>query len=563
MALSREQLNQAAAKAARGGMIDRVVEAFNPAAAQRRQQARFALEVTRTAIGPEVTNSGYSEGGANPKKSFARGGGMSSLDARQDINLNLPTLRRNSRSCYMNDPLARAALARTVNFSVGTGLRLLSRPDAETLGISREAAAAWARKAEGLYNAHFNSRACDVQGLNTGDELQALALLAWLQSGDVFALLPYRAPAAEEISGLRVLLVEADRVVTPSGQTDILQQKLLDGVEVDDSGRVVAYHIARTYPIGTTQYSTFTASTSGVTGTIYQGQTDRVEVRGARSGRRNILHLIACERPGQWRGVPFLAPIIEPLRNLGKYRESELTAAVVASLFTVFIATPDRQVPLGNAYPDEERVSEGATDENYVQELGPGTIIAGEPGQEPKIIDPHRPNRNFEAFSTAIAREIGAALGIPYEVLIAHFDSSFSASRGALQVAWQGFLTWRRRMAQNYCQPCFEEFITEQILLGRLDAPGYFDDPLRRAAWLRAYWYGPSMPVLNPVQEVTAAEKRVASRFSTRTREAAEMTGMDFHSEILPEQAVEEEELAAAGLTPLVLTTRATPVPPA
>ena len=34
---------------------------------------------------------------------------------------------------------------------------------------------------------------------------------------------------------------------------------------------------------------------------------------------------------------------------------------------------------------------------------------------------------------------------------------------------------------------------------------------------------------LNPVQEVTAAEKRVQNGFSTRDREAMEMNGSDFY----------------------------------
>jgi len=548
MAVMREKIEGAAARAARGNVIDRVVEAVNPVAGRRRLRARFELEVARE-VARDVSNSGYSEGGASKKKSFSRGGGMSSLSPKEDINLNLPTLRRNSRSCWMIDPLARAALSRLNNFSIGTGLRLRSRPDYGLLGIERAAAEEWARRAEALYTAHFGSRACDAQGLNTGDELQALALLAWLQSGDTAGLLQYHEPRDDEISGLRVLLTEADRIRNPTQLLEGQREKLIDGVEIDAGGRAVALHVARTHPLS-----------SGGWG--YSNDTDRIPIIGEESGRRNVLFLIWSERPGQWRGAPFLAPIIEPLRNLGKYRESELDAAVVASLFTVFMGTSDPQIPLGQSIPDAERVvSESDDDAEYTMEMGHGNIIAGEPGQQPVMLDPKRPNANFDAFTTAITREIGAALGIPYEVLLANFTNSYSASRAALQIAWQNFLCWRRRMVVNYCQPLYEEFVVEQVLLGNLEAD--IDDPLRRAAWLRAFWYGPAMPILNPVQEVTAAEKRVANRFSTRTREAAEMTGMDFHAEVLPEQQVEEEELAEAGMAPLVITTAGGKVQPA
>ncbi len=43
------------------------------------------------------------------------------------------------------------------------------------------------------------------------------------------------------------------------------------------------------------------------------------------------------ERPGQRRGVPVLAPVIEALKQLGRYTDAELVAAVVSGLFTVFV----------------------------------------------------------------------------------------------------------------------------------------------------------------------------------------------------------------------------------
>ena len=50
--------------------------------------------------------------------------------------------------------------------------------------------------------------------------------------------------------------------------------------------------------------------------------------------------------------------------------------------------------------------------------------------------------------------------------------------------------------------------------------PAFFSDPLIRKAYTGAEWNGPAQGLLNPVQEVTAAEKRVQNGFSTRDREA-------------------------------------------
>ncbi len=65
------------------------------------------------------------------------------------------------------------------------------------------------------------------------------------------------------------------------------------------------------------------------------------EAYGKRTGRRNVLHLMCRERIDQRRGVPFLAPVIESLKQLGRYTDAELVAAVVSGMFTVFIEKKD------------------------------------------------------------------------------------------------------------------------------------------------------------------------------------------------------------------------------
>lgn len=64
---------------------------------------------------------------------------------------------------------------------------------------------------------------------------------------------------------------------------------------------------------------------------------------------------------------------------------------------------------------------------------------------------------------------------------------------------------------------------------GPHSSAGFFSDPLIRKAYTGAEWNGPAQGLLNPVQEVTAAEKRVQNGFSTRDREAMEMNGSDFY----------------------------------
>ena len=86
-----------------------------------------------------------------------------------------------------------------------------------------------------------------------------------------------------------------------------------------------------------------------------------------------------------------------------------------------------------------------------------------------------------------------------------------------------------------------QKAIKEAVAKGRIKAPGFFTDPIIKDAYCSAEWTGPSAGQLDPTKEVEAAEKRVQGGYSTREREARELTGTDFYKNI--KQRKREEEL--------------------
>ena len=167
-------------------------------------------------------------------------------------------------------------------------------------------------------------------------------------------------------------------------------------------------------------------------------------------------------------------------------------------------------------------------DDETTVELGNGLVNYLNEGEKVETSNPGRPNTAFDGFVTSICRQIGVALEIPYEVLMKHFTSSYSASRGALLEAWKMYKRRREWLANDFCQPIYEEFLAEAVAKGRIHAPGFFDDPIIRKAYAKAEWNGPTQGQLDPLKEVNAAAKRVEEGFSTRTRETIELTGGDF-----------------------------------
>lgn len=493
-------------------IIDKAIAVFSPERALKRQVARQKIQ---------ILNSGYSNHGASRAKKSLLGWNFKGGSPDDDITDNLELLRQRSRDLYMGAPLATGALKTYRTNVVGSGLRLKAQIDAEFLGMEPEEADEWEKTAEREFALWAES--CDASRMMDFYEMQGLVFLSYLLSGDIFATLPMILLPSTPYA-LKIGLIEADRICDPPGTVN---KNIRGGVEVDQYGAPVAYHIAQKHPL----------DKSGG-----KNEWVRVPAFGPKTGRRNVLHIMEFERPGQRRGVPMLAPVIESLKQLTRYSEAELMAAVVSGLFTVFITSKTPESPLGAVIPFEEQVDTG--DPNSY-ELGNGAIIGLGKDEDVKETNPGRPNTAFDGFVTSMCRQIGTALEIPHELLIKHFTASYSASRAALLEAWKAFRMRRSWLVSRFCQPVYNEFLFESVGRGRIQAPGFFDDPVIRMAYAGAEWHGPSQGQLDPLKEVNAAAVRVKESFSTRAREAAELTGSDF--ERVVRQRVREDTMMREG----------------
>ncbi len=515
-------------------LIDKIVEAVSPSAALRREEARYKLRTVR-----EFQNSGYDESGAARNKNSMRGWQASSKTPQEDIDRNIPVLRQRSRSLYMSAPLGVSAIKTNRTNIVGAGLRLKSTIDADFLGMTADEAAEWKRSAEREFELWAQSKFCDSTRVNNFYEIQQTACISWLMNGDACILLEYDRPTRMLPYGLRLHLVESDRVSTPhSGGNNVnlyatdpdTNNRIFNGVEVDANNRVVAYHICSTHP-NSNLYA--------------RKEWKRVDAFGKKTGTPNVLMIYETERAEQYRGVPYLAPVIESLKQLTRYSEAEMMAAVINGFFTVFVKSEKGTSETGftGVVDEEDRVSDH--ERNY--ELGSGMVVMMEPGEDIKIADAKRPSNNFDAFTTSLAKYVGAALEIPVEILVKHFTATYSASRAALLEAWKAFRMKRAWLAADFCQPVYEIFLTEAIAAGRLRAPGFFLDPLVRMAYCKAQWNGPAQGMIDPGKEVDAAEKRINVGISTRQQETIEMTGGDFEANVA-QLARENQLMEAAGL---------------
>ncbi len=497
-------------------LIDKAISIFSPEKALKREVARKRIDI--------LNATGYGNHGANTTKKSVIGWTHGGGSHREDIEENVKTLRERSRDLYYGGAnVATAAIKRLRTNTIGIGLHLKSTINEEVLRISSKEARELEEMIEREFAHWANSTNCDLERIDNFYQLQQLAFLNALLSGDAYALMSITERKGS-IYDLRIHLIEADRVSTPDAET--INPLFCEGVEKNKAGEVVAYHISKFHPLS------------------FQDREPRewvrVEAYGKETGRRNVIHVMNRERIGQVRGVPFLSPVIESIKQLGRYTEAEILAAVINGLFTVFIEKENASegLPLGSVIPEEEQIDSG--DENSI-ELAPGAVIDLGDGEKANMVNPGRPNPNFEPFVVAILKQIGAALEIPYELLMMAFNNNYSASRAAILEFFKVVKTYREWFVTDFCQPIYVEWLSEAVAKGRIKAPGFFVDAIIKDAYCSAEWNGPSSGQLDPKKEVEASILRVENGFSTRERETTELTGTDFYRNV--KQQKREEEL--------------------
>lgn len=477
-------------------------------------------------------NPGARRSGSTPRMSYGSHGASQTLNslvgwivdagnAEDNIDLYSSTLRKRARDLYAGGGLARSGPKTLTTSTVGWGILPKPKIDGEFLGLSDEERAETEQAILREFRLWAENTMCDAERQQNFYGLQELAFLSMLMSGDVFALFGMKENKRTPYQ-TTIRLLEADRICNPdsSGESESEETdsggRIIDGVEIDQEGTVIRYHIASRSPIAENDSSELVWTA--------------IDAFGPETGYPNILHLMTYERPEQRRGIPFVAAEIEQLKQFTRYMNAELAANVVSAMLTCFITSDadDGKFGMQDAVNDDEKV----TDDDIQLELAPGAVYSLPPGKQITTVNPLRNNSQFETFVNTCITVMASSMGIPKEVLIKKYESNYTAARAALLDFWRTVRVYRTRFNNNFNQPIYEQWLSEAVATGRINAPGFFDDPAVRQAWCGCVWMGASMGHVDPLKEVNAAEKRIENNITTQEQEASEYNGNDWSANI-------------------------------
>lgn len=493
-------------------MLDRVARELSPSWFAKRQTARLRAERAVVArelledhrarramrrLWDDVERRRFDAAGSTPRTQ----GWLAPLtppDAAEGTFLD--RLRQRSRDLSRNNPWAAKAVRSIPAHLVGSGIRAtLTHPNA-----------AVAKRAQELWDRWADSKDADADGRTNLYGLQRLAAREIVEAGECLARFRLRRQSDGLEVPLQVQILEADHLdatkdnVVGFSSSSAADRRRRQGVEFDARGRRVGYWLYPDHPgFGTYTQSAFVPASS-------------------------VAHVYRVERAGQVRGIPWGAPCLLTLRDLGDWADATILRAKLAACFAAFVTTDQDAED-----PDAEAATPTGKD---VEELEPGLVEYLKPGQSVSFTNPPGVE-GMDSFPTLELQAVAVGYGVPVHVLTGNLkDVNFSSARignldfdAELQAAREDWLV------PQFLEPLAIAWLGQAVLAGLLPEG------------VRFSWTPPPAPLLEPKADLEAAKMRVRCGLSTLSEEQRRAGWRP--RELLEEQAADWAAVDQLGLS--------------
>jgi len=430
----------------------------------------------------------------------------------------LETLQKRVEDLYRNEGYAKSYVEGRVDNEVGCGITPQARILAPPAGgpLTRERADEHNREIESLYERWQPTAGRRGEAFWT---IQRMTDRDLARFGEAFVLLTDQAPAEHSPIPLVLEVIYPGRIVTPPQKFNDPLCRL--GVQRDKDERILGYWV-RTWDPG---------DTLGDGGTTYKF----VPAHKPGQSGWSMIHVFEPQFAGQTRGLPDLAPVMNLIKDLKDVQEATIIAMQIEACCVAFIATTGN-TPAGAAAANSSGIDASG---NRMEDMRPGQVHYGNPGEKPEFLSPQRPGSSFGAFVEWTLRAIGAGVGYCYNLLARDWSKvNYSSGRLALIDARKSFACRRKLLVERLCQPVWTRLCDEGLLAGVLtfDPTDYVREPWR---YQRCQWVGDRQEWVDPSSEVGAATDAIAAGLDSRTNNVMSR-GMD--PEDLQRQLEREDE---------------------
>jgi lambda family phage portal protein len=479
-----------------------------------------------------------------------------------DVNLNpyRDQIVARSRDLARNDGWASGTITRIQDNAIGATFRPIAKPDYRALatysGI-RTFDAVWADEYGRALDAKWRDwaddhtgRYCDAQRSSWMPLIFGVAFRHLLIDNDALAILPWlpeRIGPGRAKYATAVQLIDPDRLSNPQQRFD--WRTVRGGVEVDEYGAAVGYHIRKAH------MNDYWAAGDSVTWEYIARETDW--------GRPIVVHYFEPDQASQHRGGNgIFTSVLQRMKMLFRYDVAELDAALINAIFAAIIESPFDESLLKEAL-GEDVGGEGLDGMRTYQDdrsafhrerrtmVGNTQITQTYPGETFKMVSPDRPNPNFANFEKAVLRNTSQAAGTASQWVTGDYsDTNYSSMRAALLDAWKTIHRRRANFGAGFGTPIRAALVEEIMELGELDdllpngAPRFIEC---RQAYSACKWLGPGRGWVDPVADRQGAIMGLGAHLTTLEDEVAEVSGQNWE-DILDQQQVEQQATLKRGL---------------
>ena len=437
--------------------LDRIISWINPEAGLKRARNRVAEQMLRSYEAAQKTRRTE-----NWKSTGA--------DANRESLPVLATLRNRSREQVRNNVYARRTVQGISINVVGTGI--VPTP----LELSRAAE----KRVMKAWNEWAGKRTCDYDGLLNFYGIQRLIMRTIVESGECIVV---RRKVDDKDMPIKIQVLEPDFLDVGKNVPNMKEGGMIvQGVQFGADGRRQGYWLFKTHP----------------------GSGDSFSMTSSFIPDEDVCHVYFMERPGQFRGIPWMSASMIRMKDFDDYEDAELVRQKIAACFTVFVQDTNPDASLGN----DEAIE-------LASRVEPGIIEMLPPGKSVQFAQPPMTN-GYESYSRKILQGIAAGTGITYEVMTGDLSNvNFSSGRMGWIEFQRNVTDWQENMLiPMFCDKVWDWFLQAAAIVGKAKEG------------TAVSWTPPRREMIDPVKETNAINLMVRNGFLSYS-EALRQLGYD------------------------------------
>lgn len=446
--------------------------------------------------------------------------GATSQSIDWDLSKSLNVLRARSRDLCTNNDYAKKFLQMTATHVVGPSGFVLQVRITETDAKGKQKTDDLANAAiEAAFYEWARRGNCDVTGLHSFFDICNLYIKAMARDGEVLIRKVYGKQMGK--FGFALQMLDIDRLDVSYNDKPRGGNIIKMGVELNQYGRPVAYHLRQSHP-GDNPYYTYQ-------GKIYE-----------RVPAEDIYHHFISERPEQNRGAPWMHASMARLQNLGGYEEAAVIAARVGAAKMGFYTTPEG---------DGTALSDGTDDTGALfTDAEAGVFGVLPPGYDFKSFDPDYPHQMFAEFVKSNLRGISSGLGVAYNTLSNDLEGvNFSSIRTGVLEERDNWMMIQKFVIENWLDDLFSTWLKWALISSAIKLPNGASLPASKFdKFNAATWIGRRWQWVDPFKDIQANVAAINNGLKSRSDVVAEQ-GRDF-GDTITQLAAEQAQMAALGI---------------